>query len=59
MHHQIDQKEGAGSVHTRGFGFGCTGMGWGRAGEVFGRLAETKSVGHASQGIWGSRPEDL
>jgi hypothetical protein len=30
-------KEGVHNVHTLGFGFGCTGVGLGRIGDVFGR----------------------
>lgn len=33
-------KEGVDSVHTLGFGFGCTGVGPGRIGEDFGRVAD-------------------
>src|ERR671927_1283430 len=33
------QKEGVHNVHTLGFGFGCTGIGLGRIGEVFGGVA--------------------
>ena len=33
-------KEGVDSVHTLGFGFGCTGVGPGRIGENFGRVAD-------------------
>ncbi|MDQ0864639.1 hypothetical protein QF036_002220 [Arthrobacter globiformis] len=33
-------KEGVDSVHTLGFGFGCTGLGLGRTGEVFGGEAD-------------------
>ena len=33
------KKEGVHNVHTRGFGFGCTGAGPGRIGYVFGGVA--------------------
>jgi hypothetical protein len=33
-------KEGVHNVHTLGFGFGCTGIGLGRIGEVFGGVAD-------------------
>ena len=32
-------KRGVHNVHTTGFGFGCTGMGLGRLGDVFGGVA--------------------
>jgi hypothetical protein len=33
-------KEGVDSVHTLGFGFGCTGVGLGRTGDVLGGVAD-------------------
>src|SRR5687768_7242961 len=33
---KIATKEGVHNVHTLGFGFGCTGIGLGRIGDVFG-----------------------
>jgi hypothetical protein len=33
-------KRGVDTVHTLGFGFGCTGLGPGRTGDVFGRVAD-------------------
>jgi hypothetical protein len=35
-----DKKEGVDIVHTLGFGFGCTGVGPGRSGDVFGGVAD-------------------
>jgi hypothetical protein len=36
----VGKKEGVHNVHTWGFGFGCTGAGLGRIGEVFGGVAD-------------------
>jgi hypothetical protein len=36
----MGKKEGVDSVHTWGFVFGCTGIGLGRIGDVFGRGAD-------------------
>jgi hypothetical protein len=39
---QNGTKEGVDSVHTLGFGFGCTGLGLGRNGDVFERVADSQ-----------------
>jgi hypothetical protein len=38
-------KEGVDSVHTLGFGFGCTGLGLGRITDVFGGVADLQGRG--------------
>jgi hypothetical protein len=37
---QCGKKRGVDSVHTLGFRFGCTGLGLGRIGDVFERVAD-------------------
>jgi hypothetical protein len=37
---RMRKKEGVHNVHTRGFGFGCTGVRPGRMGDVFGGVAD-------------------
>jgi hypothetical protein len=38
---KMAKKEGVDTVHTLGFGFGCTTIGLGRIGEVFERVADS------------------
>ena len=61
----VGKKEGVHNVHTWGFGFGCTGAGLGRIGEVFGGVAglqgwepgpspTSRTVFSPFRGLWAS-----
>ena len=45
---QYGPKEGVHNVHTLGFGFGCTGVGPGRIGDVFGGVADFQGLAPGS-----------
>ncbi|MDQ0821452.1 hypothetical protein QFZ79_003829 [Arthrobacter sp. V4I6] len=48
-------KEGVHNVHTWGFGFGCTGVGLRRIGEVFGDIADFQGQESGSSPTSGTR----
>jgi len=45
---KVDKKGGVHNVHTRGFGFGCTGIRLGRIGEVFAGVADFQGLAPGS-----------